>query len=166
MANKSILKLIISGTVLAICSMVYGADQGNDVFVDEGDGDFETMPLPVAERGEVLPIKKSNIETTSSRKLEVIKAKQNKQKTVVKQKDVVGAMASVKNRKTQPGGIYVTTNTECPMTRTPASEGEEMIVVKPAKKIWVQKVKGGKWFRAFNKSGEPGYIQSSCVTAP
>jgi hypothetical protein len=58
-------------------------------------------------------------------------------------------------------GTFMTTKDSCPMMREPASDGAPMIVVKPARKIWVEKV-DKDWVRGFNKAGEPGYLSKDC----
>jgi hypothetical protein len=63
--------------------------------------------------------------------------------------------------KKYAGGTFLTTAEKCPMMRGPASEGEPMIVVKPSRKIWVEEV-DGTWVKAYNKKGEPGYLNRDC----
>jgi hypothetical protein len=48
------------------------------------------------------------------------------------------------------------------MTREPASDSAQMIVVKPSHKIWVENV-DPNWVKGFNKAGEAGYISRDCV---
>jgi hypothetical protein len=59
------------------------------------------------------------------------------------------------------GGAYMTTTDSCPMMRGPASVGAPMVVVKPAKKIWVEE-SDPAWVKAYNKAGEPGYLSKVC----
>jgi hypothetical protein len=59
------------------------------------------------------------------------------------------------------GGAYMTTTDSCPMMRGPASVGAPMVVVKPAKKIWIEE-SDPAWVKAYNKAGEPGYLSKDC----
>jgi hypothetical protein len=63
---------------------------------------------------------------------------------------------------TKSSGKFVVTKSECKMMRSPASEGEPMIVVKAEKKIWVENV-DQKWVKGFNKAGDAGFIAKDCV---
>ena len=58
--------------------------------------------------------------------------------------------------------MFVNTKEACPMLREPAADGEKMLTVKAAKKIWVEEV-DSSWVRAFNKAGEPGYVNRDCL---
>jgi hypothetical protein len=59
------------------------------------------------------------------------------------------------------GGSYMTTTDACPMMRGPAAVGEPMTLVKPARKIWTEEG-DSQWVKAYNKSGEPGYVSKDC----
>lgn len=160
--------------VCALASTSYGAD--DDVFLDEGSADFDSMPAavdePVAEVKEPTPPNPDQSETevpmladdsadvvdtpvqAPVKAAPVKKAKKEKVAKVVKPAKRAKAVAAA--------GSFVTTTEACPMHRAPASTSETMLTLKPARKIWVEAAEEG-WVKGFNKAGEPGYISRDCV---
>jgi len=127
----------IGGTVVTI-SEAEADSKSDSVFVDEGDGDFDTLPsVPPQAAAQNAPDKKLSHKET---------------------KKTVRAPASA----AASGGTYMTTKMVCPILRAPASESEPMSAVKVPRKIWVEKV-DDQWVRAYTKSGEPGYVSTSCL---
>lgn len=146
------------------------AQSPDDVFLDEGDGDFGSIPIPGTETtsnpeppssfsDDSLIAEPSASESSSdSNDYEAPKAKPSKKVKIAKQPAPAPVRKTVKN---SGGGRFMTTKDSCQMRREPASEGETMITVKPYKKIWVEEVDQG-WVRGFNKAGEPGYLNRDC----
>lgn len=165
-------------------------EKTDSVFLDEGDGDFDKTPILPNQGDSALTTQPgtdgdSTEKTVSNATAKTTQTKKDKMKngkdakvqknSVNKNSGVVKTQATLPHKKqklpkdpqseSKDPGVYVTTKESCPMTRQPASESEVLLRVKPAKKIWAQKVEGGKWYRAFNKAGEPGYIEEGCVSA-
>ena len=168
------------------------APKADDVFVDEGDSDFEAIPVakepeesrsveasaPVVDEPAVAASAEDQTDSVSvaapdlasgeSKEKSIDKPKRKKSaapKKVVEKKAkraVANSASSESGAKSLASGIYVVTKERCPMSREPASESPVVLTVKAEKKIWVEEV-DGQWVRAFNKAGEPGYIQRDCV---
>jgi outer membrane biosynthesis protein TonB len=179
------------------------ASGSDDVFMDEGDGDFDSAPAPPVAQVEQ-KIKKENVAVQkapeprpasepleSTDEIPVLTddasavtpaptedpaqptAAQPKEKKAKKKKPSKKSAVSASNDETpavpseEPthkahGGSFVTTKDACPMMRSPASTGETMLTVKASKKIWVEDA-GDGWVKAYNKSGEAGYVSKDCV---
>jgi len=187
-----ILALIGASSSIALTTPVAQAAGADDVFLDEGDGDFDSLPAPPpapapAAAPEPLapsaaaeppppapdvpkpdpaisedlfatdPAPVSEPAAPAAEPEPVKKAEKKPAKKASKQ-----ASKSKKSKGSASGGHFVKTKDSCPMLREPASTSEQMIVVKPARKIWVEEV-DGTWVRAFNKAGDPGYINRDCV---
>lgn len=168
---------------LALSLSARGAD--DDVFLDEGNGDFDAMPLnepaPVAEeqppappspgqQEEPMPLLTEDAggmpgmeEAPVEQSAPVQKASKPKKEKVVKAEPKAPKASPKKVAKASSGkGSFVTTKDACPMLREPASTSETMLTVKPARKIWVEQAETG-WVKGFNKAGEAGYISQDCV---
>jgi len=177
-------------TTMSIARTAF-AEGASDVFMDEGDGDFDSMPAPPAPPQADAPPKKED----------AVVQKAPEPRPAVKQEDPMDAMPMLSDESAQPAatpaptedpaqpadakpkkekkpakkkkatasadgtavkGQFVTTKDACPMMRSPASTGETMLTVKAQKKIWVEDA-GDGWVKAFNKAGEPGYVSKECV---
>jgi hypothetical protein len=222
---KSALFAVAFAIVITPTSKAFAS--GDDVFVDEGDGDFDSTPIPAAkpatmaheevkhEAAPVVPVVQTNEpspdelaapvqatnDTPSSHDDKDYADQTDRKKKKKKKKHaavadvgtddaVPTAPAHVDNdsHDEQPavnhsehhadhhavthnehhkaahagGGMFVVTKSACPMTREPASDSAQMIVVKPSHKIWVENV-DPNWVKGFNKAGEAGYISRDCV---
>jgi hypothetical protein len=162
---------------------------GDDVFMDEGDGDFDSMPAPapqdeapaqqedasvpkIAEPRPAAPAVEDSEEipmlTDDSAAPAATPAptEDSAQPEAAKPKKHTKKKTATKSASNDGGfkaaGQFVVTKDACPMMRSPASTGETMLTVKAAKKIWVEDA-GDGWVRAFNKAGEPGYVSKDCV---
>jgi hypothetical protein len=163
------------------------AEGASDVFLDEGDGDFDAMPAPAPEEAqksvevkkapEPRPAVQEDVQLDEMPMLvdesaqpaatpaptedpaQPTEAKPKKEKKPAKKKK---ATASTDGTSVKAAGQFVTTKDACPMMRSPASTGETMLTVKAQKKIWVEDA-GDGWVKAFNKAGEPGYVSKDCV---
>ena len=151
--------MAIVGSTTSFALHALSADKADRVFIDEGDGDFDSMPIPPPTQLQGVP-KAAPTQVAVKPAPVVVKPVIAKSSKPMKSR---GSSIAAKIVRKDPG-VYVMTREACPMTREPASESARMITVKPAKKLWVEKVEGGKWFRAYNKAGEPGYIDGNCVT--
>lgn len=160
---------------------VQASSKVDDVFMDEGDGDFDMFPVaPIAPSTPPVQVKapEEKLEPSEEISLEpsphakpaasaapapetTKRAKQVKQEK--KKRPVAVKPKATKSRQPASAdpGVYLRTRDACPMRREPASESAEMLMVKAARKLWVQEV-DGSWVRAFNKAGEPGYIHRDC----
>ncbi|RYZ68791.1 MAG: hypothetical protein EOP05_15830 [Proteobacteria bacterium] len=175
---------------LAFSVAAHGAD--DDVFLDEGNGDFDQMPIsqPVAEEPAAAPAQApsepmpmlteeagqepSQMPGMDSAPVQepakpVKKAKKEKvakvEEAPVEQTEAPAPKAKKTAKKASgagAGGKFVTTKEACPMMRSPASTAETMLTVKPARKIWVEKA-GDGWVKGWNKAGEEGFISTDCV---
>ncbi len=166
------------------------AEGASDVFMDEGDGDFDAMPAPPAEVAEepkkdvpkVAEPRPAVREEPAQEEMPLLvdegaapvatpaptedpaqptEAKSKKEKKPAASKKKK-ATASTDGTSVKAAGQFVTTKDACPMMRSPASTGETMLTVKASKKIWVEDA-GDGWVKAFNKAGEPGYVSRECV---
>jgi hypothetical protein len=164
------------------------AEGASDVFMDEGDGDFDSMPAPPAAEepkadvpkvAEPRPAVKEEPQqdempmlvddgaapaatpapTEDPAQPAEAKPKKEKKPAAAKKKK---ATAAKDGTSVKAAGQFVTTKDACPMMRSPASTGETMLTVKASKKIWVEDA-GDGWVKAFNKAGEPGYVSKDCV---
>jgi outer membrane biosynthesis protein TonB len=167
---------------LAIAASAHGAD--DDVFLDEGNGDFDQMPIapaqqPVAEQQEPAPpvpeqapsepvpmlaeepATMPGMEQPSTEEAPVKKSSPKKEKKAKVARSEAPAPKKTKSASSG-GGKFVVTKDACPMMRSPASTAETMLTVKPSKKIWVEQAEDG-WVKGFNKAGEAGYISTDCV---
>lgn len=177
---------------LAVASIVTLAHPafaaGDDVFMDEGDGDFDAVPTapaaepqvkvdkapapraadPVVEPAQDVPMLSDDsaapapaapTEDPAAPVAAQPKEKKAKKKKAEKKAAKTAAAAPAASGS---GGSFVVTKEACPMMRSPASTGETMLTVKASKKIWVEDA-GEGWVKGFNKAGEPGYISKDCV---
>lgn len=176
---------VVSTITLARAAYAAGND---DVFMDEGDGDFGQAPVAsepasapaaqadanIVDTPAIPPLVDDQLESTSSAPTEdpaapaavTPKEKKSKKKSSKKKSDKVAVVDSVPAAPAPAPvaakGSFVTTKEACPMMRTPASTGETMLTVKASKKIWVEQA-GDGWVKGWNKAGEPGYISKECV---
>ena len=128
-------------------------EQADDVFMDDGDGEVANLDAFNKGSATVLPAKGQKQAALEDEDETESNAPAQPEKKVHRgQKSAKGAA----------GGQFVVTKNACPMMRSPASEGEPMLVIKSEKKIWVEKV-DGNWVKGFNKAGEGGFIQKDCV---
>lgn len=140
----------------------------DNVFVDENDGDFDAYaiipehlatPNEPKEKPKAAPAPETVAheapKTAPPKPVETVEKvkKPKKSKPVAEKK--------TPTKSTGPG-LYVRTKEACPMLRKPASDSPAMLTVKASKRIWVQEV-DENWVKAYNKSGEPGYIQRDCL---
>ncbi len=166
---------------LAVSASAFGAD--DDVFLDEGNGDFDQMPIApeqpaVAEQPQAAPAPEAapaepmpmlaeepesmpGMETPAVAETPKKKAKKEK---VARQEEPPPAPRAKKTAKKSvaAAGQFVVTKDSCPMMRSPASTSETMLTVKPARKIWVEDA-GQGWVKGWNKAGEEGFIAKDCV---
>jgi len=167
------------------------AEGTDDVFMDEGDGDFDAAPsakkapkLAVEPAKEAAPVAAPVIVDTPEAPLLVDdqatpaaasptddpaapaaaapKEKRAKKKALKKKRAEKTASHTEDSGPAATGGSFVVTKEACPMMRTPASTGEPMLTIKPSKKIWVEQA-GDGWVKGWNKAGEAGYIAKACV---
>lgn len=147
----------------------------DDVFIDEGDGDFDAYSIVPEHLSSSVPEVKSKPAETESVVPEAPKPapvkhavaaepKKTPKKSaqIVEKKSRKPASAPKPRQKPSGAGIYVRTKEACPMLRQPASESPTMLTVKASRKLWVEEV-NEDWVRAYNKAGEPGYIQRDCL---
>jgi len=159
----------------------------DNVFVDENDGDFDAYSIypeytvidDPEEGTKVIEVKRGTKElpkvTHEEPKVaheepkavqEESKAPPAKAAEPVKQVEKPKKPKPVAEKKTRTkstgAGLFVRTKEPCPMLREPASDSPAMLTVKASRKIWVQEV-DEDWVRAFNKAGEPGYLQRDCL---
>lgn len=209
----SVSLLILAGAFGLHMAQATAAGKGGDeVFLDEGDGDFDPLPAgaraskpspgrveekpSVAEAPAVKNVSpKEEMPKTETAKEVVSKTESPGPERVVEQslperapkaksakkeklarnepkmKPAVQKQASkseiTKTRKPASlekaaQGSYVVTREPCPMKREPASEGASMLTVKAGKRVWIEEV-DAEWVRAFNKAGEPGYLNRNCL---
>jgi len=150
---------------------------GEEVFIDEADGDFDplsVLPSDLVSQELEAELSAAEVRETAEDPLAApapavkpAPAKPAKKKAATAESEKIKPAADKKSRKpasvSQVGvGHFVRTKDACPMLRQPASDSEEMLTVKPAKKIWVEDV-DANWVKAFNKEGEPGFIQKDCL---
>lgn len=174
------LMLATMTVVFSAAMTVWAAD--DDVFIDEGDGDFDAMPLaPTAEEKPVEPEKKAEdllpepapVQATSPGAGDLFEQQEmtpppQPEKPAKKPKaaKLPSKPAAQKTAKASKGvgakGKFVMTNASCPLMREPASTSEPIAHTAPSRKIWVEQV-DTEWVRGWNKAGEPGYISSDCV---
>lgn len=172
-------------STLGFAKVAHAADN-DDVFMDEGDGDFDAPPVaaPPAAKKEVKvekapaprpaapPVEaKEEVPTLTDDAAPTIvpptedpsapAAAAPKEKKASKKKSEKKASKTA-SAPVATGGSFVTTKEACPMMRTPASTGETMFTVKASKKIWVEDA-GDGWVKGFNKAGEPGYLSKECL---
>jgi hypothetical protein len=145
------------------------AHADDSIWMDDGDGDFDSAdgeaeappvaqpapkPQPVAKPA---PVPAPPVAVEIDEEVNVPPAKPKaKAKVAAPAQAPTRTRASVSVGK----GRFMTTTDSCPLLREPAS-AEQMTVVKGERKIWVEEV-DESWVRAFNKSGEPGYISREC----
>lgn len=195
--NKICLFAVVGFMALG-CQLAHAADSADKVFLDEGDGDFDSVPTvpkgkakakaakaaapaprqpeetastqvseqttEAATTSEAAPMPEPVAEETQPATPQVEKKAVLPKKAMKVSAKTPKVRARVPASSSRSAGLYVKTLSACPMTREPASESDPMLTVKPAKRIWVEKVEGGQWYRAFNKAGEPGYIASDCAS--
>lgn len=155
------------------------AQTADDVFIDEGDGDFEVSDLPVptqsAENPPPPPVANDEYADMLSEppaleepeKKPEMKPAQKSAPASVKKAVVKAEMPKVKQKKqaSKPvnggKGRFMTTKSPCPLLRQPASESEPLVGIKAPRKIWIEEV-DSDWVRAFNSAGEPGYVSREC----
>ncbi len=158
---------------------VVRAQGDEDVFVDEGDGDFDAVPpMPDASPGNsaqsapAAPVEEPPTASAIDEAFEEVPpasepvAAPKKKAPVVKAAPAKSApKASTKSAaksSAKPGkGKFVVTKEACKALREPASE-ETLFTTGASRKIWVEIV-DEQWVRGFNKAGEPGYISTDCV---
>lgn len=175
---KAILLAVTSALVFASVTTrvsVARAESQDDVFLDEGDGDFGAIPIPDAQPVETPSADASTVgsdpllaepteATESTEPAASESAPAPESKPAPKKAKVAKAKKSshkVAQHKSSGHGLFMTTKDSCPMMREPASTGDQMITVKASKKIWVEEV-DDSWVRGFNKAGEPGYLSRDC----
>lgn len=159
---------------------------GDDVFMDEGNGDFDSMPAPPPQAEEKAPIASAPVATKAPEPREALPTDSSQDQipqltdeaaqpstpetapapaptpTKVKKAKKAAKTADASPAPVAAKGQFVTTKDACPMMRSPASTGETMITVKAARKIWVEDA-GEGYYKAWNKAGEPGYVSKDCV---
>lgn len=182
MLKATLLAIVLAMTMVTFHAPLAHAGDGDDVFLDEGDGDFAAPTAPAPQAEAPAPVDSSPMgeepaappsstlveEATGDSSMpspaEMPEKPAKKSKKAVKPAVAKKAPKSHKVAKSKPGrGYFVTTKEACPMMREPASEGSQMITVRASKKIWVEEV-DETWVRGFNKAGEPGYISRDCVS--
>jgi hypothetical protein len=188
-------KLILAALMMVMAGMpLKAAHADDDVFLDEGDGGFDTMApsnsggeptladdpfaaemappkaAPKAAPKPAAPVPaKPVVAAKPAAPAPVVKpvAAQPKPEPQAPHDEIVSASAEPvaskekKHYDKYAGGSYMTTTDACPMMRGPASVGAPMVVVKPAKKVWVEE-SDPSWVKAYNKAGEPGYLSKEC----
>lgn len=173
------LMLATMTVVFSAAVTVWAAD--DDVFIDEGDGDFDAMPLaPTAEEKPVEPEKKAEdllpepapVQATAPGAGDLFEQQepsappQPEKAPAKKAKAAKLPSKPAKAAKVAKGvgakGKFVMTKDACPLMREPASTSEPIAKTVPSRKIWVEQV-DAEWVRGWNKAGEPGYISSECV---
>lgn len=168
---------------LAISVSAHGAD--DDVFLDEGNGDFDQMPIapeqpavaeeqqpappaPEAQPSEPMPMLAEEpeslpgMETPAVAEAPAPKKKEKKEKVAKSEAAPAPKAKKTAKKSVSSGGQFVVTKDACPMMRSPASTSETMLTVKPARKIWVEDA-GAGWVKGWNKAGEEGFIAKDCV---
>jgi hypothetical protein len=150
--------LALSFAIFALAAMTspYFARAADDkaeeeVYVDEGDS---TSDASLAD---------FNDSTKLPEKVQA--GKEDDSETRAEETETPKAPAAKKHvakAGSKSSGKFVVTKSECKMMRSPASEGEPMIVVKAEKKIWVENV-DQNWVKGFNKAGDAGFIAKDCV---
>ena len=155
------------------------AKSADDVFIDEGDNDFE-LSLDAS----APPAKSAATKKSVAKKPEApVKVDEQKPEPpsvpppAPEKTAAVEMPAPVEEAKSKPAavatqkksgpaktarGVYVTTKEDCTMTREPASASVKMLTVKASRKLWVEEV-DASWVKAFNKAGEPGFINRDCL---
>ena len=172
--------------VLAIHpALAQAGDMGSDVFADEGDTDFDSIPTDVSK----VPAAPAMNVPAAVKPLEEAPAAQQEQKpaemeqaapryhephnhNVKKEEPATAPVAEEPTAERAATAVagdvtphakhngFRVTGKDCPMYRAPASEGEPMLTVKSEKRIWTESQ--GEWVKAYSKSG-PGYISADCL---
>lgn len=183
-------RLLVIAMFMALSTMPLAAvtahAQEDDVFRDEGSGDFEMPPMPPTAAEPEAPTAKPEKATKKDKKVAGPKAKtpepapeapteppvmaetdeshvpQPEPEAEEPAKPAKRASKAVAKSGKKAAGSFVTTREACPMLREPASEAPKLSTTGTNKKIWVEDV-DQEWVRAFNKAGEAGYIKRDCV---
>lgn len=166
--TKQIVRTLMLVLVGFCTSMALAEDKADDVFLDEGDGDFDAVPAVPAGKAETAqpavpapaqPTAKVKKESAPKAKPAAVEAKKE---APAPAKPPAQKAKPAKSAEKKSAGIFVTTKSECPMHRAPASDSELMLTVKASKKLWVEEV-DQEWVKGFNKAGEAGYISRECL---
>ena len=197
------LAFILSAATVAVIPHASAAGTGDDVFMDDGEGDFDSVPVPssapkkggTTHQADALPAPSSAVGDEASAVMggDAAPAPSVEAPTVAHEAapdmstPVVEDMAPVapeaapktshKSSKAShqathstphkkasskvAAGKFLMTKDSCEMHREPASESAKMITVKASRKIWTEDV-DSNWVRAYNKTGEPGFISKDC----
>lgn len=162
---------------------VEAQDSLDDVFLDEGDADFDTMPIPPTDKSaaEIEVPQQAPVSSPAAAQvfdeLEEPHTDDAGFPAVGQEEEVAPAPApkpvkkAVKKKTPKPKrkkasisnspGRFMVTISDCPMLREPGAEGELMLTVRSSRKIWTEEV-DPSWVRAYNKSGEAGYLSRDC----
>ena len=158
---------LLATTVTFVPTHAFAEDE--DVFIDEGDGDFDVMPIPPPEQAaQEKPApkkeaKKAVVQAPAETDEELAdEAAQVAREEVPPPPQKAKKVAAKKAAPAGGKGLFVRTTDSCPMFRSPASEGEQMFVVKASKKIWVERA-GDGWYNGWDKNGNEGYISADCA---
>jgi hypothetical protein len=163
--------------------------KSEDVFIDEGDGDFEAVPMapkkpsatkslnqkvPSEPKMESTPSPTPKVTTSEGASVDSAASAESasqsetsepKESARPEPKAAIEAREKGKKKKEKvekaAAGLYVKTKIECPMRKEPNAESEQIATTKAPRRIWVQKV-DDHWVKAFTKSGEPGYLNTEC----
>lgn len=184
---KILLSALAGLLVTAQGPSLRAAESSDDVFLDEGDSDFDPLPIPSADERAVdgfaetpsaeEPDSKSQVsakkekqetfETPMQRELfsdEPVAEGLHKDKTSEDTKSARTSKkeAAAKNKRgAASAGQFLVTKTSCPMLKDPKEGSQAMLTVSPGRKLWVENAETG-WVRGFNRAGEPGYINRNC----
>jgi cytoskeletal protein RodZ len=174
-------KYWIGGLVLSACMLTLTPRQawaGDDVFVDEGEGDFESLPVTStttpANKAEIqdaldVPTVAAPPAPAKSAAKSAAKTEKVSAKSVVKAEPVIAPVEKVvevkpaqKVRQPASTGMYVATTKSCPITPAMDATAEPLSFTKFPRKIWVERADGG-WYKVHTKSGDTGYLAPECA---
>lgn len=199
LANLALVLVVLSAATVAVIPRAYAA--GDDVFMDDGEGDFDSVPVPssapkkgsTTHQADAAPAPSSAVGDEASAVMSgdaapaveaptvAHEAAPDMSTPVVEDSAPVAPEALPKtNHKSSKAshqaahstphkkasskvaaGKFLMTKDSCEMHREPASESAKMITVKASRKIWTEDV-DSNWVRAYNKTGEPGFISKDC----
>lgn len=160
------------GTMAPELAHAQDVDMSDDLFMDEGEGDFAMDPIPVDSTAEVPSViedepvvqtESAPTETVVEKPVEKAVEKRAAKKVVKPAEKPVKkqAIAPAVKKAVAAAGRFETTKEACPMLREPASGGSQMLVVRESRKIWVEEV-DQNWVRAFDRHGDAGYLSRDC----
>lgn len=147
--------------------VVQATPASDEIFLDEGDGDFEATPKVV--QGDASAANEAKPVAIESAPVKPAAAKSDvAKKTEAKKTEAKSQVSKNIKPETTPrkpassAGAFIRTTKECPLLSEPSESASQLSSVRAAKKVWSEKV-SRNWYKVYVAGGTAAYLSDGCV---